>query len=121
MKISAGTKRAFILFWAASIAWIYIGLLVNFHQHRIWHRELIPQFLAAKSHTEKSLKAFIPGKSSVDRVLNSPVPFTDPGLLNASDHPLPGINILTSRVNSYSWSQNDHFIITSGLRAPPVA
>lgn len=35
-------RKLILIGWALSVVWIYIGNLVNFHQHRIWGKQLIP-------------------------------------------------------------------------------
>jgi hypothetical protein len=54
-RISATWKKVALFVWAAAILWIYIGSLVNFHQHKIWGRPLLPQLLFAKRDKEKHL------------------------------------------------------------------
>lgn len=35
-------RKAILIGWAFAIVWIYLGNLVNFHQNRIWGKQLIP-------------------------------------------------------------------------------
>jgi hypothetical protein len=35
-------RRLILIGWAFAVVWIYVGNLVNFHQHRIWGKQLIP-------------------------------------------------------------------------------
>jgi len=35
-------RKLILIGWALAVVWIYIGNLVNFHQHRIWGKQLIP-------------------------------------------------------------------------------
>jgi len=121
MILSPKKRKAFIFFWAASICWIYIGLLVNFHQHRIWGRQLIPQFYFYKRGVDKPYKTWSLSKNAKDKssdtfdhfdftfipssTANSVLTVTVDAVLPAFDPPqLPGT----------------HFI-SHGLRAPPVA
>ena len=57
--------RKFILIgWALAVVWIYIGNLVNFHQHRIWGKQLIP--VAAYTTRAKEKDGLISSKSETD-------------------------------------------------------
>jgi hypothetical protein len=35
-------RKLILIGWAFAVVWIYLGNLVNFHQHRIWGKQLIP-------------------------------------------------------------------------------
>jgi hypothetical protein len=35
-------RKAVLIGWAVAVVWIYLGNLVNFHQHHIWGKQLIP-------------------------------------------------------------------------------
>jgi len=35
-------RNAILIGWAVAVVWIYLGNLVNFHQHHIWGKQLIP-------------------------------------------------------------------------------
>jgi len=35
-------RKAILLGWSLAVLWIYVGNLVNFHQHHIWGKQLIP-------------------------------------------------------------------------------
>jgi len=35
-------RKAILIGWAVAVVWIYLGNLVNFHQHHIWGKQLIP-------------------------------------------------------------------------------
>ena len=53
-------RKLILIGWALSVVWIYIGNLVNFHQHRIWGKQLIPVAAYSTRAKEKD------GLSSVD-------------------------------------------------------
>ena len=43
LRSAASVLRKLILLgWALAVVWIYLGNLVNFHQNRIWGKQLIP-------------------------------------------------------------------------------
>lgn len=35
-------RKTILIGWAVAVVWIYLGNLVNFHQHHIWGKQLIP-------------------------------------------------------------------------------
>lgn len=35
-------RKTLLVGWAFAVVWIYVGNLVNFHQNRIWGKQLIP-------------------------------------------------------------------------------
>lgn len=35
-------RKTILVGWAVAVVWIYMGNLVNFHQHHIWGKQLIP-------------------------------------------------------------------------------
>lgn len=52
--------RSFILIgWAFAIIWIYLGNLVNFHQHRIWGKQLLPVACSTTRSKEKDSTFYI--------------------------------------------------------------
>jgi hypothetical protein len=93
-----------------------IGSLVNFHQHKIWGKPLLPQFMCTKRDKEQDL--------SIHKVLNKDV-LRDyshyAGILNHQENIRCKLSI-----QSLSFT-GKHIILpvrkfsSSGLRAPPVA
>ena len=55
MKLTSKILKSFLFLWVAAILWIYIGSLVNFHQHKIWGRPLLPQLIYAKRDKDQSI------------------------------------------------------------------
>jgi len=53
-------RRAILIGWAVAVVWIYLGNLVNFHQNRIWGKQLIPVACSSTRYKEKD-------SSSVDK------------------------------------------------------
>jgi hypothetical protein len=47
-------KRILIV-WAIAILWIYVGNIINFHQHHIWGKQLIPVACSSSRSKEKSI------------------------------------------------------------------
>jgi hypothetical protein len=107
------TMRIAILATAFFVFWIYLGSIINFHQHHIFGRSLMPQGILAKR--EESIQ------------VSHDLPFYLIHFTASFDHPeqlLPeptSILIETeSGVTNYSipGSVIQYF---HGLRAPPVA
>jgi hypothetical protein len=62
--------KLILIGWALAVVWIYIGNLVNFHQHRIWGKQLIP--VAAYSTRAKEKDGLFTVKSDTDPRLALP-------------------------------------------------
>ncbi|MEI8048969.1 MAG: hypothetical protein WCI92_16420 [Bacteroidota bacterium] len=58
-KISASLRKAILLGWAFAVVWIYLGNLVNFHQHHIWGKQLIPVACSSTRAKEKDSASFV--------------------------------------------------------------
>jgi hypothetical protein len=121
MKLTGKLLKSFLFLWAAAILWIYIGSLVNFHQHKIWGRPLLPQLLYAKRDKEQSvdfnklLKPDIPKSFNLDNFdlfTGIPVSLSTeyPDFSSYSYIILTANTILAKR-----------FISSHGLRAPPLS
>lgn len=48
--------RRIILLWAVSVLWIYVGNIINFHQHHIWGKQLIPVACTSNRTKEKAFE-----------------------------------------------------------------
>jgi hypothetical protein len=48
-------QKRILLLWAIAILWIYIGNIINFHQHHIWGKQLIPVACTNNRSKEKSI------------------------------------------------------------------
>jgi hypothetical protein len=63
LKKSAFRKLIFLP-WTISVLLLCIGSLINFHQNRIWHKPLLPEFVGYKRDNEKrSVAADLPSLS----------------------------------------------------------
>jgi hypothetical protein len=121
MKLTSKILKSFLYQWAATILWIYIGSLVNFHQHKIWGRPLLPQLLYAKRDKEQSIDYNKLIKPDIPKEFNPvdfsfftgiPVSISHEFCISSSFvrfNPTAGI-FLTKR-----------FILFNGLRAPPLS
>lgn len=52
-------RKAILVGWAVAVVWIYLGNLVNFHQHRIWGKQLIPVACSSTRYKEESSSSVI--------------------------------------------------------------
>ncbi len=58
-------KKSILLIWAFAIFWFYLGSLINFHQHRIWGKHLIPAvFTSTRSKQKEGIAVFASKTSS---------------------------------------------------------
>jgi len=48
-------RKLIFLPWTISVFLLCTGSLINFHQYHIWHRPLLPEFVAYKRDSEKTL------------------------------------------------------------------
>jgi len=73
-------RKLILLGWALAVVWIYLGNLVNFHQNRIWGKQLIP--VACYSTRAKEKDSTFTVKSDTDSRLSLPgqlFDFSTPG------------------------------------------
>jgi hypothetical protein len=78
-------RRLVLLGWALAVVWIYLGNLVNFHQNRIWGKQLIP--VACYSTRAKEKEGLFTVKGDTDSRLTIPgqhFDFSTPGQLVSS-------------------------------------
>jgi hypothetical protein len=116
-KISKG----FLLLWAGAVMWIYIGSLVNFHQHKIWGKALLPELLYAKRDKEQTVdyaKLLKPGFSKDTSFDSFPTVLGIVSPENISFNPVSGSTpIVDKPVNPLV----EPIIFSSGPRGPPLA
>jgi hypothetical protein len=121
MNLTGKILKSFLYIWAAAILWIYIGSLVNFHQHKIWGRPLLPQLLYAKRDKEQSVdlnKLIIPGQSrdvkpgSFDHFIGIPVAYSNDYYNSPSSSEIAGTE---------ETIPIERFLSSNGLRAPPLS
>ena len=61
-KFSSATsvlRKFLVIGWALAVLWIYLGNLVNFHQNRIWGKQLIPVACSSTRSKEKDNASFV--------------------------------------------------------------
>jgi hypothetical protein len=60
LRSTTSVLRKFILIgWAVAVVWIYMGNLVNFHQNRIWGKQLIPVACSSTRSKEKDVASVV--------------------------------------------------------------
>ena len=106
-------KRHFLILlpiWIIPVFLITFGSLINFHQNRIWGEQLLPYSCVTPRDKAKVQK--------IQDIKNS---FTDFFVFDAQDE----TNVFQQVVVfSYDVSVNDpgfRFLMSVGLRAPPIA
>jgi hypothetical protein len=121
LNLTGKILKSFLFLWAAAILWIYIGSLVNFHQHKIWGRPLLPQLLYAKRDKDQTIDFNKLIKPDLPKDIN-------PGNFDYFN----GIPVsLSSEYLNLSFSYSfispaeivltERFVSSNGLRAPPLA
>ena len=109
-------KKSLFCLWAVSVLWIMIGSLVNFHQHKIWGKPLLPQFMTTKRDKEDS---FV-----LHKLVNKDITHDSSGISGILSH---NENTLQSFYLQLLSKSGDPIIIpvicftSPGLRAPPVS
>ena len=94
---------------------IMIGSLVNFHQHKIWGKPLLPQLICTKRDKEQTLdiqKLFHKDQAHDYSSFPGTVPGNGISCLHVSNHYSFSI--------AYSVSRPQRDLSSPGLRAPPV-
>ncbi|MDO9255992.1 MAG: hypothetical protein Q7U54_10805 [Bacteroidales bacterium] len=56
---SSFLRKAILIGWAAAVIWIYIGNLVNFHQHHIWGKQLIPVACSSTRYKDENTGSLV--------------------------------------------------------------
>jgi hypothetical protein len=54
LKYSGWLQSHILMIWAVAVFWIHIGSIINFHQHKIWGKQLIPAVCSANRQKEKA-------------------------------------------------------------------
>lgn len=52
-------RKAILIGWAVAVVWIYLGNLVNFHQHHIWGKQLIPVACSSTRYKDEDSASFV--------------------------------------------------------------
>jgi hypothetical protein len=57
-------RKAILIGWAVAVVWIYLGNLVNFHQHHIWGKQLIPVACSSTRYKEEDSASLVKNDSN---------------------------------------------------------
>ncbi len=112
-------RKTLLVGWAIAVLWIYVGNLVNFHQHHIWGKQLIP---VACSSTRVKEKEAVAGLNH-----NSNSKVFDTGLQFDFSTPSNQISdIPQHEIKSFYFIPTDTPLLHLGIRAfslrgPPLA
>jgi len=122
MKLTSKIIKSFLFLWAAAILWIYIGSLVNFHQHKIWGRPLLPQLLYAKREKEQSVDFNKLLKPDIPKVFNPENFSYFTGIPVSSSNEYPDFSSSSSYILlTANITLTQRFVSSNGLRAPPLS
>ena len=118
MTRSSIFRKLFFVPWTISVFLLCTGSLINFHQNRIWHKPLLPEFVAYKRDKEKTLD-----HASLENIFHpSPLPFTvldadcNPVMDYAASMAITFLNTKSAQPVPVSLKPGIH-----GLRAPPLS
>ncbi|MEI6900312.1 MAG: hypothetical protein WCL00_10575 [Bacteroidota bacterium] len=114
------TKRTFLILWASAVFFICAGTLINFHQHKIWGKPLLPQLLYTKRDKEdlntllKDVKTDVPSHDGSTfpvlfaAIIDQPYQVSEVLLFDIK----PDVPILV---------RDQIYLFTGAFRAPPAA
>ena len=121
MKLTGKIYNFVLSLWAIAILWICIGTLVNFHQHKIWGKPLLPELLYAKRDKEKYIDLAKIIKPDLPKEIN---PWSFSFFFALPDSYLNVTFGSSSKLLSFREDDEflpDRFFLSAGLRAPPVS
>lgn len=58
MNLTETSQKRLVLIWAFAIGWFYLGSLINFHQHQIWGKQMIPQVNSCSRNKSKTAPGY---------------------------------------------------------------
>ncbi|MFH1936020.1 MAG: hypothetical protein ABIK52_00445 [Bacteroidota bacterium] len=106
-------KRHFLIFlpvWIIPVLLITFGSLINFHQNRIWGKQLMPHSYIAPRDKAKIVK-IIDVKNQITDFF-----YYETGDLTQANQPV--IQVRSANITDEPFFR---FLMASGLRAPPLA
>lgn len=116
-RFTLASRKHIALMWAVAVMWIYLGNIINFHQHHIWGKQLIPVAATSQRSKEKLLSIQHSGPTSNLKVHHVNLVFSEATapvqLLSFSG------DVVTIQLAS---DQLPHLAVPNfnSLRAPPV-
>jgi len=119
MNLPEKSQKRLLLIWAFAIGWFYLGSLINFHQHHIWGKNLIPQISSCSRNKSKTAPGYgndetagfqLPSNSfNSDLQTSAGCSFREPTFVITSINAIPA-NPVVPNDDGYAFSQ---------LRGPP--
>ncbi|MHC1706577.1 MAG: hypothetical protein AB9842_03525 [Bacteroidales bacterium] len=120
MKPDQKIRNVIHIIWAFAILWISLGSLINFHQHHLWRKQLIPEVVASFNKKEKSKVVHSikqhQENSNDNGIDQSAVPFT-----SSDSHNHYASVIILLEADGFSDDIAAGLTRSPGLRAPPAA
>jgi hypothetical protein len=121
MNLTPTSQKRLILLWAFAIGWFYLGSLINFHQHHIWGKSLIPQINACSRNKSKTAAGI-----NIDENAGFNLPANDfisdrQACVCFSFHEPAFIIVRLNTIHSHPCIPNDDGFAFSLLRGPPQA
>jgi len=112
-------RKTILIGWAVAVVWIYMGNLVNFHQHHIWGKQLIPVACSSTRYKDENTASAVKNDSNLKSFYSGfHFDFSTPDQL-ISD--IAYCEIVTSRINSIDTPVLYQGIQAYSLRGPPSA
>jgi hypothetical protein len=116
---TSALRKAILIGWAFGVMWIYLGSLVNFHQHHIWGKQLIPVACSSTRAKDKDSSSSVKDDGS----------FAQFGSVHHFDFSTPDVqefNIFHAEIISTYFNLPDVPVSIQGiqafsLRGPPTA
>lgn len=118
-SIKSLLRKAILIGWALAVVWIYLGNLVNFHQHHIWGKQLIPVACSSTRYKEEN-SASVVKSNNTSKIFDSGLhfDFTAPGQ-SISD--IPYFEIVSSHLHFSDTPILFQGILAFSFRGPPSA
>jgi hypothetical protein len=112
-------KQGLIISWALAIFYLHLGSLVNFHQHHLWKKYLIPTVIAGKKvkNEEDTLIVKVNKQSGNIGLSIDPVSYQVFESKSTEQSCFVTLVLFSRDVSSLQ----DHLPSAQSLRAPPLA
>ena len=109
--------KRILLVWVFAIMWIYVGNIINFHQHHIWGKQLIPVAFTSNRSKGKSIIQYQDNSTQLSFGSHDIAFISGPAL--SIEHPVPGC---LARISDHPpFISVPPSLACMGLRAPPTA
>lgn len=112
-------RKAILIGWAVAVVWIYLGNLVNFHQHHIWGKQLIPVACSSTRYKDEDSGSFVKNDIS-SKSFNSSIHF-DFASPACQVSIIPYFEIVSSQLILSDAPVIQQGILAFSLRGPPLA